>query len=105
MPYRPILKCFSLLGRRLSILLRKSLMAKVLDASRCDGCGLCELTCPAKAIVMVKGKPSFKPICTGCLRCVNFCPREAIAFRAFKKLDRYRRRAALVLSVLLRNEE
>ena len=45
---------------------------------RCDGCALCAARCPAAAIRMRRGRPSWSYACEGCERCMNLCPRRAI---------------------------
>lgn len=48
---------------------------------RCDGCGLCELSCPTGG-VQILGKSTPRPYwnfhCESCNRCVAYCPRSAI---------------------------
>lgn len=44
----------------------------------CTACGLCEKTCPAKAIRMSDKKPYWTSRCEDCNRCINICPEKAI---------------------------
>lgn len=45
------------------------------------GCGLCAKKCPADAIEMVDGKPTWiKPECEMCLGCLHRCPKFAIQY-------------------------
>jgi ferredoxin len=46
----------------------------------CNGCGLCEKICPARAIRMEKGRPVFFGDCEHCQACLNWCPRRAISY-------------------------
>jgi NAD-dependent dihydropyrimidine dehydrogenase PreA subunit len=46
--------------------------------SRCNGCGLCSLSCPAGAISMTNNRPEWNLQCEGCQRCINGCPQAAI---------------------------
>lgn len=49
--------------------------------SACIGCGLCEKKCPAQAIRMVNGKPTWiKAECEMCLGCLHRCPKFAIQY-------------------------
>ncbi len=47
----------------------------------CDACGICASQCPAKSIILHKGKrarPYWKLSCEDCNACMNRCPRRAI---------------------------
>jgi ferredoxin len=61
----------------------------------CNGCGICEKTCPVSAIVMkdlpdhfqTSGQarqPLFSKKCEHCQGCVNMCPLRAIQFGRVK---------------------
>jgi Pyruvate/2-oxoacid:ferredoxin oxidoreductase delta subunit len=55
------------------------MFGKLFVADRtCDGCGLCSRSCPARALVMVRGLPLWRWRCEGCERCMNLCPRHSI---------------------------
>ena len=57
--------------------MRKTSSFSVEDA--CVGCGLCARRCPAGAIQMRDGKPSWvAPKCEKCRRCLHYCPKFAI---------------------------
>lgn len=56
----------------------------------CNGCGICEKVCPAKAIVMKETKkgirPKFKRLkCEHCMACFNYCPKKATALFRLKE--------------------
>jgi Pyruvate/2-oxoacid:ferredoxin oxidoreductase delta subunit len=58
--------------------------AASLKEDRCDGCGVCIVSCPeANAIRLLKlnGKAKveiYEPRCKGCGLCVEMCPKEAL---------------------------
>lgn len=45
---------------------------------RCNGCGLCSMSCPVNAISLAGHRPEWNLRCEGCQRCINCCPRAAI---------------------------
>lgn len=47
---------------------------------QCNGCGICETTCPVENIVMHDDKPLFQHNCQFCLGCYHRCPQKAILF-------------------------
>jgi ferredoxin len=49
---------------------------------RCLGCGVCEVNCPAGAIVVERTVWIDAQRCIGCGRCVEVCPQGAISLRA-----------------------
>ena len=64
------------------LLFGKFFLAKLFFANnKCDGCGLCEKHCTAKAIIM-RGKdrrrPYWKYNCESCMKCAAICPHTAI---------------------------
>ncbi len=53
----------------------------VLVAGKCIACGICERTCPVKAITL-SPKPVFnRKTCIRCFCCQEFCPKSAIEVR------------------------
>ncbi len=54
-----------------------------IDASRCDGCGLCIRACHEGALAIVDGKAALvrKDFCDGLGDCLPACPQGAISFR------------------------
>ena len=60
----------------------------VVDEDECSGCGLCELTCPFKAIMVEETEKGRKAkvivaSCKGCGICGAGCPEKAITMRHF----------------------
>lgn len=48
---------------------------------RCIGCGHCEKICPAEAIKMEDGRPTWvKDQCLMCFGCLRMCPMSAIHY-------------------------
>lgn len=45
---------------------------------KCNGCGTCVKSCPAKSIRLTADRPGWDWRCQGCMRCINICPRQAI---------------------------
>lgn len=52
-----------------------------IDASRCNGCGLCVKLCP---LGNIDSAPIHKDSCEYCMRCFAFCPKEAVYFEHYK---------------------
>ena len=46
----------------------------------CNSCGVCEIVCPVKNIVLTDGIPQWQHKCQHCLDCINFCPEKSIQF-------------------------
>lgn len=58
---------------------------------RCNSCGICAMSCPAKSIQMVQGKPRWGANCYQCTACINGCPQNAIEYgKATAKRKRYK---------------
>ncbi len=54
-------------------------MPAVVDASLCDGCGVCVDECPMGAIELNDVAHVDEEICTECGSCVDVCPKGAIS--------------------------
>lgn len=48
--------------------------------SSCNGCGLCQRSCPAHAITLRANKPVWAAQCYQCMGCINACPQQAIQY-------------------------
>jgi len=49
---------------------------------QCIGCGECLLHCPARAVILEKGKARIEPKrCLGCGSCIVSCPQQAVRIR------------------------
>jgi len=48
----------------------------------CNGCGICEKTCPARNIKLENDKPIWSNKCEDCMACVQHCPSKAIYFNS-----------------------
>lgn len=47
----------------------------------CINCGVCEMVCPAKNIVLEDGSPKFNHRCEQCTACIQYCPAKAINYK------------------------
>jgi len=56
-------------------------MVPVIDAYRCDGCGVCVLRCPPQIMGVVKGVAVLvTELCEECGICNDVCPIDAVRF-------------------------
>jgi ferredoxin len=68
---------------------RKEMGRLQVDASLCDGCGLCQAACQYQAIEM-SATPTFQPDrCQACWACFNHCPRQAIFTEKIRGAGQY----------------
>ena len=67
-------------GKIWSGLLKKAMCSRPrLTSKKCVGCKKCFEICPAKAIIMKKGKPDIdRAKCIRCFCCQEFCPKGAL---------------------------
>ena len=57
-------------------------MIPLVDAFKCNGCGVCVKRCPPQVIGLVDGKAAIVEIlCEECGICAEVCPIDAIIFR------------------------
>jgi len=64
---------------------------KFFATQECNGCKLCERSCPCNVIHIVDGKPMWVGDCTFCLKCINGCNQSAIQYgKSTEKRDRYK---------------
>lgn len=56
-------------------------MFPVINAFRCDGCGVCVMRCPAQIMGLINGKAAYlQMLCEECGICAEVCPRDAVHF-------------------------
>ena len=56
-------------------------MFPVINAFRCDGCGVCVARCPAQIMGLVNGRAAYlQMLCEECGICAEVCPKESIHF-------------------------
>ncbi len=56
-------------------------MFPVINAFRCDGCGVCVTRCPPQIMGLIMGKAAYlQALCEECGICADVCPRESIHF-------------------------
>lgn len=56
-------------------------MVPIIDAYRCDGCGVCVLRCPPQIMGIVKGVAVLvTELCEECGICNDVCPIDAVRF-------------------------
>lgn len=67
-----------LVARLFRVFGRRALAKLFVADADCTGCGACARACPAKAISMEAGRPSWTTACSACNRCINACPAGAI---------------------------
>lgn len=68
-------------GFILSLPARKSKLAMKIDAQACNGCGMCERVCPAKAVVKQQDHHTItKEECLVCMECSAVCRQHAIHY-------------------------
>jgi len=68
---------------------KKGMGEKFVDESLCTECGICEKTCPYRAIKL-NPKPIFDmDKCYGCWACYNHCPTKAIYTKKFRGVGHY----------------
>ena len=53
---------------------------KFFAENSCNGCGLCEKTCPEKNISLKNNRPTWLGHCVKCLACIHRCPQKAIQY-------------------------
>ena len=68
--------------------LRSRIGVKITKENRCNGCGICDGSCPMGAIR--KGQIHSK--CIRCLRCVTSCPQKALQYKNGWILNKYLKR-------------
>ena len=63
--------------------------AVIVDESKCDGCGVCIVSCPAKALKLhpAKRKVIVCDLCGGSPRCVEVC--NSLGFNALRLVTKY----------------
>jgi ferredoxin len=61
---------------------RPSFFKAIVDPERCSGCGVCEASCSAGAIVVGRIAWIDAQRCIGCRHCVEVCPQGAISLHA-----------------------
>lgn len=70
-------------GTILGYVSKFSILAPIIDTSKCVNCHLCEKNCKA-ASINIKGKGSIpyidKSRCVSCFNCIDTCPRGAISY-------------------------
>ncbi len=59
----------------------------VVNQDKCSGCGLCELDCVGKAIVVEAGVATVKKECIQCGHCVAICPNGAVSIPEYDMED------------------
>jgi len=77
--------------------------AHLLDMSKCTGCSMCQLVCPANAIDMVEVEGNYPQNprrrfpridlhkCTYCALCVEYCPFNALYMTSITGFELYTR--------------
>lgn len=80
-----------------------------LDSSRCTGCGLCAVECPAEALVLSLNEETgafqllFKHgSCVACGLCVEICPEKCLRVERVLELDRVGSQSVLFEDRLVR---
>ena len=56
-------------------------MFPVINAFRCDGCGVCVARCPAQIMGLINGRAAYlQMLCEECGICAEVCPIHSIHF-------------------------
>lgn len=65
-----------------ALILDKKTGARIIDPTKCTGCGECMAACPWDMIVENKAKSTFSKcdLCGGDPQCVKYCPADALTF-------------------------
>ncbi len=56
-------------------------MFPIINAFKCDGCGICVIRCPAQIMGLIDGKAAYlQMLCEECGICAEVCPNGSILF-------------------------